>query len=194
MLIVDDVLVSDELVDKCFCCDLSSCKGACCVDGDSGAPVSPEEVSELEENYPVYSRYMTKEGIDIIQQNGDTFVYDGQGEFATPLMTDSKACAFAFFEDGMCMCAIEKAFRKKEIGFRKPISCFLYPIRASRVGKYIALNYHHWDICASACKKGAQEQVPVYKFLKEPLIERFGIEWYERLCAAVDQRKKDNYQ
>ncbi|MCQ2283874.1 MAG: DUF3109 family protein [Bacteroidales bacterium] len=188
MLIVGDVLVSDELIDKCFCCDLSLCKGACCVEGDSGAPVAPEEVADLDENYPFFQKYMTEEGVATIEDIGDTFVFEGEGEFGTPLVPSSKACAFAFFEDGVCKCAIEKAFLSGEISFRKPLSCYLYPVRVSKVGKYIALNYHHWDICKCACKKGKELNLPVYQFLKEPLIRKFGVDWYEELCRAVAER------
>lgn len=188
MLIIGDVLVSDELIDKCFCCDLTQCRGACCVEGDGGAPVAPDEVSELDEYYPVYQKYMTKEGVDVVESAGDTFVFDGSGEFSTPLMPSNKACAFSFFEDGTCKCAIEKAYLKGEIPFRKPLSCYLYPVRASVVGKYIALNYHHWDICKSACLKGKEVGIPIYKFLKEPLIQKFGASWYEALCQAVSER------
>ena len=109
MLIVGDVLVTDELIDKCFCCDLSQCKGACCVDGDSGAPVAPDEVGELEEYYPIFKQYMTVEGIETVEMNGETFVYDGQGDFGTPLMKSNKACAFAFFENGICTTKKNKA-------------------------------------------------------------------------------------
>lgn len=188
MLIVGDVLVSDELIDRCFCCDLDTCKGACCVDGDYGAPVAPEEVADLDENYPAFKKYMTEEGIAVVEDNGDTFVYDGEGDFATPLVASNKACAFAYFEDGMCLCAIEKAFLNGEISFRKPISCYLYPIRVKKVGNYLALNYHHWDICQCACKKGKELQLPAYKFLKEPLIRLLGEAWYADLEKAVTER------
>lgn len=188
MLIVGDVLVSDELIDKCFCCDLSQCKGACCLEGDGGAPVSPEEVSDLEEHYPTFKKYMIPEGIETVEENGDAFVFDGEGSFATPLLASSKACVFAFEEDGILQCAIEKSFLQGEIPFRKPLSCYLYPVRASRVGKYIALNYRHWDICKTACEKGRELTLPVYKFLKEPLIRAFGEAWYQELLAAIESR------
>lgn len=187
MLIVGKVLVSDEIVDKCFCCDLSECRGTCCVEGDAGAPLTPEEPADLDENYPIFRKYMTREGVAAIEQNGDTFVFDN-GEFATPLMPHNAACAFSFFEEGICKCAIETAFLKGEIPFRKPVSCFLYPVRESIVGKYIALNYHRWDICASACRKGEELSLPVYRYLKTPLEQRFGKEWYRQLCEAVNLR------
>lgn len=187
MLIVGDVLVSDELVDKCFCCDLQQCQGACCVEGDSGAPVSPEELGDLDEHYPIYSQYMSEDGISAIDAIGETFVCEGDG-FGTPLIPETKACAFSYQEDGVTKCAIEKAFLQGEIPFRKPLSCYLYPVRVSRVGKYIALNYHHWDICKSACENGKSLQLPVYRFLKEPLIQAFGEDWYQDLLDAIESR------
>lgn len=190
MLIVEDVLVSDELIDKCFCCDLAACKGICCVEGDAGAPVKPEEVAELTEYYPTFKKYMTEEGIAVVKEAGDTFVFNGIGEFETPLMSSNNACAFAFQENGVTMCAIERAFLNGEIPFRKPISCYLYPVRVKKVGDYYALNYHHWHICQSACQKGAELGVPAYKFLREPLIQGFGEEWYESLCAAVAEKSE----
>lgn len=185
MLIVGDVLVSDELIEKCFCCDLAVCKGACCIEGDAGAPVKPEEVSDLSEHYPIFKKYMTEEGISVVETAGDPFVFNGTGEFETPLVPSNKACAFVCYENGMAMCAIEKAFLKGEIPFRKPISCELYPIRASRVGKYIALNYHHWDICRCARTKGDELKLPAYQFLKAPLIRAFGEDWYEELLSLL---------
>ena len=186
MLIVGNVLVSDELIEKCFCCSLPQCKGECCVQGNVGAPISPEEVADLEENYPVYQQYMTDEGIAVIQQNhGNTFVFQDDGTFTTPLLPSSQACAFSFTENGITQCAIEKAFIFQKIVFRKPLSCFLYPIRMRRVGDYIALNYDHWDICASAREYGNQRHLPIYRFLEEPLTQLFGKEWFALLEKSV---------
>ncbi len=190
MLVVGDVLVSDELFERHFCCDLAQCKGQCCVDGDAGAPVAIEEISELSAYYPDYKQYMTKEGISVVENHGDPFVFQND-EFQTPLLHGKEDCAFVFYEDGIAKCAIEKAFRRGEIPFRKPISCFLYPIRVSKVGKYVALNYHHWPICESACRNGDKLGMPVYIFLKEPLIQAFGEEWYAELCATVQRYKQE---
>ena len=187
MLIVGDVLVSDELIDKYFCCDLTQCAGACCVEGDAGAPVAADEVADLDSCYPVFRQYMTDAGVSAVEAVGETFVLDGDS-FGTPLIPATKACAFSFEEDGITKCAIEKAFLQGEISFRKPISCYLYPIRVSRVGKYTALNYHHWDICKTACEKGRALALSVYKFLKEPLIQAFGEEWYHELEVAIESR------
>jgi hypothetical protein len=190
MLIVGNVLVSEELIDKCFCCDLSQCKGECCVEGDLGAPVAPDEVAELEENYPDYKKYMTEEGVAVVE-NGGTFVFNGDDSFETPLVESNNACAFAFFEDGIAKCAIEKCFLKKEISFRKQISCYLYPIRVSRVGDYEALNYDHWSVCKTAVENGNRLHLPVYRFLKEPLIAKYGSEWYAELEEMVSLRDEN---
>lgn len=190
MLIVGNVLVSEELIDKFFCCDLARCKGECCVDGDLGAPVAPDEVAELEENYPDYKKYMTEEGVAVVE-NGGTFVFNGDDSFETPLVDSNNACAFAFFEDGIAKCAIEKCFLKKEISFRKPISCYLYPIRVSRVGDYEALNYDHWSVCKTAVENGNRLRLPVYRFLKEPLIAKYGSEWYAELEEMVSLRDEN---
>ena len=186
MLIVDDVLVSDELIDKCFCCDLAACKGMCCVEGDAGAPLRPEEVGDLSEYYPVFRKYMSDEGIAVVEAADEPVVLNGWGEFETPLLGNGKDCVFVCREGDMAMCAIEKAFLNGEIPFRKPISCYLYPIRASKVGKYTALNFHHWDICQCARTKGEELKLPAYRFLKEPLERAFGHEWYEKLCDLVE--------
>ncbi len=189
MLIVGEVLVSDELIEKPFCCDLTACKGACCIEGDAGAPIAPEEVADLTEYYPTFQKYMTQEGIAVVEKSGDTFIFNGAGEFETPLVPDNRACAFVSYEGETAYCAIEKAFLAGEIPFRKPLSCYLYPIRVSRVGRYLALNYHHWDICRCARIHGEALSLPTYQFLRKPLIQAFGEAWYRELEAAVAQSK-----
>ena len=179
MLIVGNTLVSDELIKNCFCCDLSKCCGACCIEGDVGAPIEPDEIADMEDNYPIFKKYMTEEGVRLVDENG-TFDYDMEGEFVTPLLSD-EACAFIYYEDDIAKCAIEKAYLNGEIDFRKPISCHLYPIRIKKLPDYEALNYHHWEICESACELGKKEGIPAYKFLKEPLIRKYGELWYEEL-------------
>ncbi len=193
MLIVGNTLVSEELIDKCFCCDINQCKGLCCVEGDSGAPVAPEEVADLEEYFPDFKKYMTDEGVAVVE-NGGTFVFNGDDSFDTPLMESNDACAFAFFEDGIAKCAIEKCFLNHEIPFRKPISCYLYPIRISKVGDYEALNYNHWNVCKTAVENGNRLQIPVYKFLKDPLIAKYGEEWYSELEEMVNARNQNQGQ
>ena len=125
---------------------------------------------------------MTEEGVQKVEKDG-TFDYDMEGAFVTPLLSD-EACAFVYYEDGIAKCAIEKAYRNGEIDFPKPISCHLYPIRIKKLPEYEALNYHRWGVCEEACIKGEQLKLPVFRFLKEPLIRKYGEEWYRKLEEA----------
>jgi len=179
MKIIRNILVSDDVFTKYFCCDISLCRGMCCIEGDLGAPLEPDEVSELEDNYPVFKKYMTVEGVEKVDKNG-TFDYDMEGAFVTPLLPDEK-CVYVCFEDNIAKCAIEKAFTNGEIDFQKPLSCHLYPIRVKILPDYEALNYHRWSICQSACDTGEKIKLPLYKFLKEPLTRRYGELWYAEL-------------
>lgn len=188
MLIVDHILVSEDLIDEQFCCDLSQCAGACCIEGDAGAPIAPDEVGDLEDNFPIFRKYMTAEGVAKVEADG-TFDYDMEGEFATPLLSD-EACAYVYYENGIAKCAIEKAFLNGEIDFQKPISCHLYPIRVKQLPDYEALNYHRWAVCTAACSKGLEKKIPVYQFLKAPLTRKYGAEWYKKLEQSVQEMKK----
>ncbi len=192
MLIVDKVLVSEDLLEECFCCDLEKCGGMCCVEGDVGAPIEPEEVGDMEDCYPQVRKYMQPEAVKLVDNLG-TFDYDMEGEFVTPLLSD-EACAYVYYEDGIAKCAIEKAFLNGEIDFQKPISCHLYPIRIKKLPDYEALNYHRWEVCREACKKGKDIKLPVYKFLREPLIRKYGEEWYEKLESAVREKSGNTPQ
>lgn len=188
MIIVDNVLVSDELFESQFCCDLNKCKGECCVEGDAGAPVAPDEVGDLEDNYPIFKKYMSEEGIEKVEQEG-TFDYDMEGSFVTPLLSDER-CAYAYYdEDGVVKCAIEKAYRNGEIDFPKPISCHLYPIRIKTLPDYEAWNYHHWFVCADACELGKKLRLPVFRFLKDPIIRHYGEDFYQKLEANYEEIK-----
>jgi hypothetical protein len=177
--IIQNILVSDDIINEHFCCDLNLCGGMCCVEGDVGAPLEPNEISDLEDNYPIFKKYMALKGIEKVEKSG-TFDYDMEGSFVTPLLND-ESCAFLFFEDNIAKCAIEKAFINSEINFQKPISCHLYPVRVKILPDYEALNYHRWNVCQSGCKKGKSLKLPLYKFLKEPLIRKYGMEWYSEL-------------
>jgi len=179
MKIIQNILVSDDIFIEHFCCDLSKCRGMCCVDGDAGAPLEPLEIADLEDYYPVFKKYMTPEGINKVEESG-TFDYDMEGTFVTPLL-DDESCAYVFYEDYMAKCAIEKAFLNGETDFQKPISCHLYPIRVKILPDYEALNYHRWSVCQSACESGKTLKLPLYQFLKEPLIRKYGEEWYAEL-------------
>lgn len=186
MLIVDGVLVSDELIDNNFCCELSYCCGCCCIEGDVGAPLHPLEIADLEDNYPIFKKYMTEEGQSLIEANG-VFTCDKDGDFVTPLLSD-EACAYVYFDNGIAKCAIEKAFHNHEIEFPKPISCHLYPIRIKKLPDYDALNYHHWIVCQEAVREGNRLKLPVYRFLKDALIRKYGESWYHDLEVAISHR------
>ncbi|MDR0206773.1 MAG: DUF3109 family protein [Bacteroidales bacterium] len=179
MKIILNILVSDDLFTEQFCCDLSKCRGMCCVEGDTGAPLEPLEIVDMEDYYPVFKKYMTPKGISKVEESG-FFDYDMEGTLVTPLL-DDESCAYVFFEGNIAKCAIEKAFLSGEIEFQKPISCHLYPIRVKILSDYEALNYHHWNVCQSACDNGKILKLPLYQFLKEPLIRKYGVEFYKEL-------------
>lgn len=184
MIIINNILVSDELFENYFCCNLEACQGYCCVEGDMGAPVDPEEVGDLEDNYPLFKKYMSAEAIAKVDAEG-TFDYDLEGAFVTPLLSDER-CAYAYYDEkGVAKCAIEKAYLNGEISFRKPISCHLYPIRIKKLPDYEALNYHRWFVCNEACELGLKLRLPVFRFLKEPIIRKYGEDFYQKL--------EDNY-
>ncbi|MCC6599136.1 MAG: DUF3109 family protein [Crocinitomicaceae bacterium] len=181
MIIVGSSLVSEEIFDEHFVCDLSACKGACCVEGESGAPLEPEELDELKVAFEDAKVYMTEEGIEAIQEKGH-FEIDLDGDLVTPLIGDQGACAYVFFDkQGIAKCSLEKVYNEGKTKWKKPISCHLYPIRLSQLTDYTGVNYHRWPICAPACECGSKLQVPVFKFLKEPLVRRFGEKWYAEL-------------
>jgi len=184
MIIVDDILVSDEIKEIHFACDLQACNGDCCVDGDAGAPLDEEEISILEDELVEIIPYMTKAGIEVVKKDG-VFVYDIDGEYVTPLINDDD-CAFVYTEGGISYCAIEKAYNEGKIKFQKPISCHLYPIRLSYVGEALAINYHEWYICSSALQCGSKQKIPLYKYLKQPLIRKFGKTWYKKLISKLE--------
>lgn len=178
---IGDILVSEDVVEEFFACDYPVCKGVCCIEGDAGAPVDESELEGLERQYPRFSDLMLPAGRDAVSLNG-FFEVDRDGDLVTPLVPGSGVCAYAHFaEDGSCLCSIEKC------GCIKPISCSLYPIRVTKLtGGGLALNLHRWDICKCAYEKGRREGVRVYQFLKNPLVQAFGADFYDALCAAAD--------
>jgi hypothetical protein len=180
MLIVGNVLLSEDIVEKKFVCDLNACKGACCVDGDSGAPLKDEETGILEEILEDVLPYLPQEGRDVLMETG-AWEMDSDGDLVTPLVNGSHCAYTIFLDDGTASCGIEKAYRDGKVKFKKPISCHLYPIRVSSIVDTDALNYHKWEICKPACLCGEMLKVPVYKFLKEPLERAYGAEWYAEL-------------
>ncbi|NNF01178.1 MAG: DUF3109 family protein [Bacteroidia bacterium] len=184
MIAIDDTLVSEDLIEKQFVCDLSKCKGACCIEGDAGAPLEMDEVNELRKNYKKIKPFLTEKGKAEIEAQGLS-VIDDDLETVTPLIDGDKECAFTVFEDGVAKCGIERSWEAGKSNFRKPISCHLYPVRLTKHKGYIAVNYDKWEICSAACELGSKLMVPVYVFLKDALLKRFGHAWYSQLDAAA---------
>ncbi|MFK2819288.1 DUF3109 family protein [Flavobacteriaceae sp. LMIT009] len=173
-------IVSEDIIEKDFVCNLSACKGACCVDGDAGAPLDKEEVIILEEIYPKVKPFLRKEGIRAIEKQG-TSITTEDGDLETPLI-DNADCAYVIFdENDTALCAIEEAYNQGEVTWKKPVSCHLYPVRVKDYSEFSAVNYHKWYICDDACSLGKELQVPIYKFVKEALIRKFGEDWYFEL-------------
>ncbi len=182
-------IVSEDIIEKDFVCNLSACKGVCCVAGEAGAPLDKEETKILEEIYPKVKPFLRKEGIDAIEKQG-TWVTSDFGELETPLI-DGEACAYVTFDEkNTAMCGIEHAYNKGLVDWKKPISCHLYPVRVKDYSEFAAVNYHKWDICDDACTLGKELQVPVYKFLKEALIRKFGENWYLELEKTAEKHLK----
>lgn len=182
---IGDILVSTEVVTEFFCCDYSLCKGACCIIGDSGAPLQEGEAESLEREYVNYRDYMSDEGRERIAQTG-FFEIDSDGDTVTPLLRGSEECAYTRFEGENCLCAVERGHSAGLCSFVKPISCRLYPIRVSTFSNGTrALNLHRWDICSCAFAKGRREGVRVYEFLRDPLVAAFGEEFYAALESAA---------
>lgn len=184
MIKIGDTLVSEDLMEVAFVCELNSCLGACCVEGDSGAPLEADELPILEEIYPIVREYLSPASRGAIRQEG-VWVEDGPGDYETPLV-DGKECAYVVFDGGKAFCGIEKAYLDGRISFQKPISCHLYPVRIHKLAsiEVEAVNYESWSICAAACTLGKELQVPLYKFLEAPLTRKFGADWYAELCEV----------
>jgi len=181
MIIVGNTLVSEDLFDQQFVCDLNACKGACCIEGESGAPLEKEELLLIEENLEAVKPFMRKEGIDVVDKDGP-YTVDADGEFVTSLVGNHGECVFVTFDEkGIAKCALEEAYNSGKTNWKKPISCHLYPIRLANLKEYVAVNYHRWQVCEPACACGKSLKVPVYRFLREPLIRRFGEEWFAQL-------------
>jgi hypothetical protein len=175
-------LISDDLLEEAFACDLGACHGACCVEGDDGAILSEEDPSLLEAAYEVVEPYLTEEGKAVVAREG-FFVLNEEGQLRTPLI-EGKACTYAVERDGVMLCGIELAWLDGKTAYRKPVSCHLYPIRTRELGEFTALNYERWDICKPACTKGAREGMPVYRFCKDAIIRLAGEDVYEALDAT----------
>lgn len=189
MIKVGEVLVSDDIRDKEFVCNLTKCKGACCVEGDFGAPLEENELQILEEIYPVVKPYLTAKAVKTIEKEG-THTIDDEGDLCTPVV-EGRECVYSTYDKkGVLKCAIEQAYNDGKIDWKKPISCHLYPIRITSKKNFEALNYHKWHICSPACSLGKELQVPIYKFLKDPLIRKYGPEWYSELERVIEETPK----
>ncbi len=178
-------VVSEDIIEKEFVCNLNACKGSCCVEGEAGAPLSQEEIKILQDIYPKVKPFLRKEGIKAIEEQG-VFIATERSELETPLIKGKECAYMTFSEKGIATCGIEDAYQEGEIdaiaiGFKKPISCHLYPVRVQNYNSFAAVNYHKWPICADACTLGKELSIPVFRFVKEALIRRFGEGWYLEL-------------
>lgn len=184
MLSIENTLVSLDVIEEQFVCDLNACKGACCVQGDFGAPLEENELEILEKIYEEVKPFLPKEGIEAIERQGKHVFLDEEKKHATPLRKDG-ACAYTVFENGTAYCGIEKAWKVGKIDFQKPISCHLYPIRITKYEHYEAVNYERWKICKAACINGKRLKVPLFRFVKDAIVRKYGTEYYEALEAYV---------
>jgi hypothetical protein len=186
MIRIEDTLISLDLIERFFHCDLTQCKGECCVEGEAGAPLEKEEFDTLHEILPAVWDDLSPEAQAVINKQGVGYI-DRENDIVTSIV-NGKNCVFTCYDaDGICKCAIEKACYEGRTNFIKPVSCHLYPVRVTKYKDYKAVNYHRWKVCRAAEISGGQKRIPVYRFLREPLIRMFGEEWYDALdtCAKV---------
>ena len=195
ILEIDGILISSDILTEPFCCDLSACKGQCCIEGDAGAPVTTDEIMEIENHLDNVWSHLSASAQSVIDKQGVAYT-DEEGDLVTSIV-GGKDCVFTYYDDiedfnthqpirHCCLCALEKVC--------KPISCALYPIREKRFNDgTVALNYHRWTVCKDAVKKGRELSLPVYRFLEGPLIRRFGKEWYDELCAVASDLHDQGY-
>lgn len=184
MIQIQNTILSDDIFEEHFICNLAKCKGACCVEGDSGAPLEQEEFEQIKSILPEIWDNLSSQAQQLIEAQGIAYT-DYDGELVTSII-NGRECVFTYFdEDGTCKCSIEKAYREGRISVQKPISCHLYPIRLQKLSEFTAVNYNRWSICKPAIKLGKKEGVKIYQFLKEPLIRKFGEEWYNEVCEAA---------
>jgi hypothetical protein len=184
MINIDNTIISEDVFERKFVCDLNACKGECCVAGESGAPLEKEELPIMDRILDKVKPYLNKKGLKAIEKHGP-YVLDSDGDYTTTLVAKEKECAFVIFDENkIAKCAIEMAHKDGIIDWQKPISCHLYPIRITHHRTYDAVNYHKWNVCKPACACGEKLDVPVYKFLKAPLIRQYGKAWYKKLELA----------
>lgn len=188
MIQIDDTIISLDVFKEKFLCNLDACKGECCIEGDAGAPLEEEEVEQLKKVLPVIWEDLSSEAQAVIEKQGVCYK-DEDGDLVTSIV-NGKDCVFTCYDEkGCCYCAIEKAYREGKVDFYKPVSCHLYPIRVQKYSEFKAVNYHRWSVCKAAVLLGLKEDMPIYKFLKEPLVRKFGEDWYTELEIAAEEMK-----
>lgn len=186
MLQIQNTLVSLDLIERYFCCDLDACLGQCCIEGDAGAPVTEEECAAIERALPAVEGELLPGAREAIAEQGVSYI-DEEGDRVTTIV-DGRNCAFTCYDKGgKCICALEKAFREGRTDFKKPVSCHLYPVRLTEYPTFVAVNYHRWKICKPAEVLGRKLGLRAYQFLREPLVARFGADWYDELAATAEE-------
>lgn len=189
MFQIKNTLVSESIIENDFVCNLSACKGACCIEGNAGAPLEANELEQIKKFLPIVKRYLSSKSIDEINKQGQ-FITTPSGDFETPLVGGRECVYLILNENKVAQCSFEKAFEEGLISWKKPISCHLYPIRTKDFSEFVSVNYDKWSICSDACVLGKELQVPVYKFVKDALIRKFGKDWYQELELAAKDLKK----
>lgn len=190
MIIVGQALVSEDIIEKNFVCNISKCLGKCCVEGDRGAPLDEHEIDLIDKNIDLIKPFMDNEGLVLLKNDSFFEIDPADNEYVTTCRPNG-ACVFAIFENKIAKCAIEKSFDNQKSEFKKPVSCHLYPVRAAKYGEYTTFNYNKWDICNPACEKGNELNVRIYKFLKDAFVRKMGDEWYAELEAIADDWLKN---
>ncbi|PHN04691.1 DUF3109 family protein [Flavilitoribacter nigricans] len=194
MIIIQEVLISEDVVEEHFICNLDACKGACCWEGDFGAPLEAEEIEILEREYERIAPFLDEAGKEVMAAEGLYSYYKEEQDYGTPLLENGACTYLTYDENGIAKCGIEKAYEAGATDFKKPISCHLYPIRIERAAKtdYDLMNYDRWDICSAACALGDKHRVPVFQFVKEALIRKYGSAFFEELVAVAEALKQKN--
>ncbi|MCB9245429.1 MAG: DUF3109 family protein [Flavobacteriales bacterium] len=187
MIILEQTLISEDLIERKFCCDLNACKGACCIEGDRGAPLEQAELDIIQENLTAILPYLSPESVEMIDRAG-FYELDDENDLVTNCLPDGKCVFVTVGEQGHLTCGIEQAYLDGKTPFQKPISCHLYPVRLAETETYTAVNYHEWQICKAACSKGELLGLPLYQFVKDALIRRFGVDWYNALATLAEQK------
>lgn len=188
MIIIDEVILSDDIKDYYFHCQLEKCKGACCLHGDQGAPLEKEELSVLQQIYPVVEPYLSQKSKNTIAEKGLYEYHEADDDYTTTINGKNEECVFAIQnEQGIWKCTIEQAYHDQKITFQKPISCHLYPIRITHAGGKDLLNYDRWEVCSPACVYGEEQKMPVYKFVQNALVRKYGQDWFNKLLTQCEK-------